>query len=492
MIEIREVLVYAAISKAYELVDYNVQTDLNKRHEFRKKTIINDKTLTEDEKQVAINKLNKDHDHFTILFNSGEGRLCENCYHECLAMSYCEYCLRNYLESKFSDWTSGNIDIDSLIQKCQMGSCAPNMIVGWIPYDKLENIRFLTKVGFSEIYTADWIDGCYNEWDPREKELKKFGAQEVILKKLEIAQSVNRDWFEESKSHLTINKVYSNVVPCYGLTKDPDGNYMLVMNRMDMDLRTYLQQNHNRLTWKERIQIVSNIVYTLFRIHETNAIHRDLHSGNVLYYEDNQSFHVSDFGFCGPVDKPLNSIYGNLPYIAPEVVCGRETTFASDIYSIGMLMWEISSGQPPFMNYEYDYFLAMNIVNGMRPRIIPGTPLAYKELMEQCWDADPTKRPNITDLDNEVYKMRKLFHNDELGLLYDTSKIFLYSDHDYDSSRHNSRIYEFKNLPEPKNATEEQEEFPSKAINSFNIDNFDDLVNNSSNEEMLNQVQKVY
>ncbi|RIA91948.1 kinase-like domain-containing protein, partial [Glomus cerebriforme] len=91
-----------------------------------------------------------------------------------------------------------------------------------------------------------------------------------------------------------------------------------------------------------------DIILAISRIHTENAIHRDLHSGNVLFSQLNQSFNVSDLGFCGPVDKPLNSIYGNLPYIAPEVIAGKEYTFASDIYSIGMLMWEISSGQPPF------------------------------------------------------------------------------------------------------------------------------------------------
>ncbi|POG62093.1 kinase-like domain-containing protein, partial [Rhizophagus irregularis DAOM 181602=DAOM 197198] len=68
-------------------------------------------------------------------------------------------------------------------------------------------------------------------------------------------------------------------------------------------------------------------------------------------------------------------------------------TFASDIYSVGILMWEISSGQPPFVNCEHNYDLAMKIVNGMRPKIVSGTPSEYKKLMEQCWDADLTKRP---------------------------------------------------------------------------------------------------
>jgi len=54
-------------------------------------------------------------------------------------------------------------------------------------------------------------------------------------------------------------------------------------------------------------------------------------------------------------------------------------------------MWEISSGQPPFINHENDYELAMKMVDGMRPKIVPGTPLIYKKLMEQCWDADSQK-----------------------------------------------------------------------------------------------------
>ncbi|RGB40014.1 hypothetical protein C1646_688682, partial [Rhizophagus diaphanus] len=61
-------------------------------------------------------------------------------------------------------------------------------------------------------------------------------------------------------------------------------------------------------------------------------------------------------------------------------------------------MWEISSGQPPFINYEHDYDLAINIINGIRPKIVSGTPLEYKNLMRECWNADPLKRPDIYTL----------------------------------------------------------------------------------------------
>src|SRR2546421_3752453 len=228
---------------------------------------------------------------------------------------------------------------------------------------------------------------------------------------------------------------------------------MLVMNEMNMDLRNYLQQNHNQLTWKERIQIANDIIVALSAIHDENAIHRDLHSGNFLYLQSTQRFDISDLGFCGPADKSPTSIYGNLPYIAPEVISRKEYTFKSDIYSIGMLMWEISSGQPPFSIYEHDLDFAMNIINGMRPKIVPGTPLEYKSLMEQCWDADPLKRPDIVLLSNKISEMDLHYQNisseltqqiqpDEPKTNYTSSKLLT------------SKVHQFENMPEPKNATE--------------------------------------
>ncbi|CAI2173957.1 9393_t:CDS:2 [Funneliformis geosporum] len=140
---------------------------------------------------------------------------------------------------------------------------------------------------------------------------------------------------------------------------------------------------------------------------------KDLHSGNILYSEYNNAWRISDFGFCGPADKPLESIYGNLPYIAPEVINGKGYTFASDIYSVGMLMWEISSGQPPFAYYDHDYDLAINIIKGMRPPIVKGTLTEYKDLMVQCWDADPLKRLDLDTLHDKITKIQKSYYQNK-------------------------------------------------------------------------------
>ena len=66
------------------------------------------------------------------------------------------------------------------------------------PYDNLQNIEYLTKGGYSEIYTAGWIDGRYEEWDSNKQQLIRFGKrQAVILKGLENVESANKSWFEE-------------------------------------------------------------------------------------------------------------------------------------------------------------------------------------------------------------------------------------------------------------------------------------------------------
>jgi serine/threonine protein kinase len=228
---------------------------------------------------------------------------------------------------------------------------------------------------------------------------------------------------------------------------------MLVLEEMNINLRDYLQQNHDQLIWNERIKITFWIINALEHIHKENLVHRDLHSGNILYSQLDNSWYISDLGFCGPANKSSTSIYGNLPYIAPEVINGKEYTYKSDIYSIAMLMWEISSGQPPFMSYEHDCNLAINIINGIRPKIVTGIPLEYKNLMEQCWDANPIKRPDADTLRNKMNEIMSYYQNKPNELPQPTTKVNINSSN-ASSKLFTSKIHKFENLPKPKNATE--------------------------------------
>ncbi|SRR6266498_2652652 len=192
----RNELIKTAINRAFALIDYDVHDDFHKQHEFRRKVIHADESLTEDEKIEAIRRLNKVYDRQKLRKNSGTERICENCQLGCLATLFCEHCVRNYLKSKFSNWKSRKNVIHNLIQKCQMETLRPDMIVEWIPYNNLQNIEYLTKGGCSKIYTAVWKNGHYNRWDSK-KQLKRFGSHKVILKKLENVENANQSWLKE-------------------------------------------------------------------------------------------------------------------------------------------------------------------------------------------------------------------------------------------------------------------------------------------------------
>ncbi|CAI2195636.1 11767_t:CDS:1, partial [Funneliformis geosporum] len=104
-----------------------------------------------------------------------------------------------------------------------------------------------------------------------------------------------------------------------------------------------------------------------------------------------------DLGLCKPVEyfqlSKKNEIYGVLPLVAPEILRGQPYTLASDIYSFSMIMWELISEVPPFNNEAHDFQLSLNICKDKRPQIIKNTPQCYINLMKNCWNENPLKRP---------------------------------------------------------------------------------------------------
>ncbi|CAI2174589.1 13954_t:CDS:2 [Funneliformis geosporum] len=110
---------------------------------------------------------------------------------------------------------------------------------------------------------------------------------------------------------------------------------------------------------------------------------------------------IVDVELNGPVNKKKsNEIYGVLPYADPEILKGNIPTKAADIYSFGIIMWTLSVGIRPWGNRPHDLSLATEICSGFRPEIIDGTPYAYVQLMTQCWNPDPLKRPTASKLYN--------------------------------------------------------------------------------------------
>src|SRR5438094_9654683 len=127
-----------------------------------------------------------------------------------------------------------------------------------------------------------------------------------------------------------------------------------------------------------------------------------------------QKVMISDLGLLAPADQEPSSIVGVLAYIAPEVLNGKPYTQKSDIYSFGILMSVISTGQQPFNDKAHDYDLMLKICEGLRPAFSNNTPKIYIELAYKCMDADPDNRPTAEEILKIIAFWKDIFDIEEI------------------------------------------------------------------------------
>ncbi|RGB36915.1 kinase-like domain-containing protein [Rhizophagus diaphanus] len=211
------------------------------------------------------------------------------------------------------------------------------------------------------------------------------------------------------------------IIQIYGVTRDPqNGEYAIVTEfKNGGNIRKIIKKTPSNLTWINILEILRDISKGLYYVHNANFLHKDLHSGNILseiYFGYTFRSAISDFGLCRPMDQSSTDkiLYGVLPFVAPEVLLGKEFTEAADIYGFGMIMSELISGEPPFVDREYDENLALAICYGQRPQIPDYTPEPYAELMKRCWDSIPTNRPTAKELNSQFWNLLLVLNNNYL------------------------------------------------------------------------------
>ncbi|POG67995.1 kinase-like domain-containing protein, partial [Rhizophagus irregularis DAOM 181602=DAOM 197198] len=258
----------------------------------------------------------------------------------------------------------------------------------WIPYNKFKNVKYLNEGGFGTIYKATWLIVNRDE--------------EVILKCHKNLNENLNEFLKEWEYHSNcLNSL--DIIDFYGFTEDPNtSKYMVVM---DYANKGNLRENLIKIVennWNKKLYMLYEIISGLNNIHSNKLIHCDFHDGNILNHNDKyeDKIYISDLGLCQPVKLFLKKydIYGVIPFMAPEVLRGKSFTPASDIYGFSMIMWELTSGVPPFNNRAHDIQLSLSICKGERPEIIENTPQCYVDLMKKCWNEDPSERPSSKEV----------------------------------------------------------------------------------------------
>ncbi|KAF9381495.1 hypothetical protein CPC16_009825, partial [Podila verticillata] len=120
---------------------------------------------------------------------------------------------------------------------------------------------------------------------------------------------------------------------------------------------------------------------------------------------------ITDFGLSKSVNKTIYTtkagLFGVVPYVAPERMQNPTITYSAkcDIYSLGVILWELSSCAIPFESQLQDVMLAVNIIAGVREKTVPGTAVEYEMLYRRCWDGLPQSRPQMDIVLSELVEL---------------------------------------------------------------------------------------
>ncbi|POG67175.1 kinase-like domain-containing protein [Rhizophagus irregularis DAOM 181602=DAOM 197198] len=245
---------------------------------------------------------------------------------------------------------------------------------------------------------------------------------------------------------------------------------MLIMDYAEGgDLHNYLQKNFINITWIDKINILNDISSGLHGIHRNNFIHRDFHSGNILlslwnidYLDD---WRIGDLGLSQPANNTLssNETYGVIPYIAPEIFKGGTFSKETDVYSFGMIMWELTTGCKPFANVEHDIHLIYKILDGKRPEITNDTPECFANLMIRCWDSNPSKRPTIDEIYGSAIDWKYM-----CSYFYDMPLLFEIIEEFQQAEETRLELTQLKKLgPEFSEQSHQKAIYTSRALSSF-------------------------
>merc|ERR1712137_314327 len=235
----------------------------------------------------------------------------------------------------------------------------------------------------------------------------KLHGKDVAIKKLHVT-NLDAEAQEDFKAEMMImSKLrHPNVVLFMGSCMQPD-NYMMITELMPRgSLYDILHDKNIQLSFKQKMKMAKDAALGMNWLHCSKPvfIHRDLKTQNLLV-DTNWTVKVADFGLSHikKHEKPGSSgSYGSIGtplWMAPEVLQNKPYDESADVYSFGIVLWELLTQEDPFKEVETFSAMIDSVVGGhKRPTIPENCPKKLARLIEVCWDADPKKRPTFSQI----------------------------------------------------------------------------------------------
>ena len=157
-------------------------------------------------------------------------------------------------------------------------------------------------------------------------------------------------------------------------------------------------------------KIAIGVAAGMIFLHSRDIIHRDLKPSNILLTDDYLPM-ICDFGISRIDDgSPMTQMAGTPMWMAPEIINGKDYTLSADIFSFGMLLYEMNTFNKPF-EMKKGTEIIEDIKNGNRPTIPNNIDKNMRKLIQQCWDEEPSNRPPFVIIYKQLTEFTATFEN---------------------------------------------------------------------------------
>jgi serine/threonine protein kinase len=248
--------------------------------------------------------------------------------------------------------------------------------------------RVLGRGGMATVYAA------------RDQELDRPVAVKLLHDHLAVDPHARARVLREARVAAGI--VHPNVVAVYDLGEDEEGRPFIVMEQVEGETLGDKLRREGRIAHSEAVALLLQACAGVGHAHACGLVHRDVKPGNLLLRRDG-TVKVADFGIARAADgtalTEVGTILGTAAYLAPEQARGERATPATDVYALGVVLYELIAGHTP---YRFETVGELGALDDLAPpkplrELDPGVPPALEEAVMRALARDPAYRPQSAD-----------------------------------------------------------------------------------------------
>ena len=319
--------------------------------------------------------------------------------------------------------------------------------------DRYEIIKLIGEGGMANVYLAyDTI-------------LERNVAVKVLRGDLADDDKFVRRFQREALSASSLN--HQNIVEMYDVGED-NGNFYIVMEYIDGKTLKQLIKKRGHLTTSEAVDIMIQLTDGLASAHDSYIIHRDIKPQNIMILEDGL-VKITDFGIAMAINAAdltqTNSVMGSVHYLPPEQAAGKGSTIKSDIYSLGILFYEMLAGTMPFRG-ETAVEIALKHIKDPMPsirKINNKVPQSVENIILKCTAKNPKNRyNNVRELQDDLKSALSIDRENEEKIT------FKYPEDDLDETKVIDNIQDELKEKDEKDNKEEKIEVKEVSDNEYN------------------------